>query len=113
MSGIIMAQVKKYYVKLNYRFNMDSMLTHVMNLIDDIRDGKFETVELMGETMDEYRLEAFREELEDLMAKAYYPVCGKDYGRIKAISDERNMIRYATCMAQGMDESDAGSCFFD
>ena len=113
MSGIIMAQVKKYYVKLNYRFNMDSMLTHVMNLIDDIRDGKFETVELMGETMDEYRLEEFREELEDLMAKAYYPVCGKDYGRIKSISDERNMIRYVTCMAQGMDESDAGSCFFD
>ena len=108
-----MKQVKKYYVKLNYRFNMDSMLVHVLNLIDDIRDGKFETVELMGETMDEYRLEAFREELEDLMAKAYYPVCGKDYGRIKAISDERNMIRYATCMAQGMDESDAGSCFFD
>ena len=107
-----MKQVKKYYVKLNYRFNMDSMRVHVLNLIDDIRDGKFETVELMGETMDEYRLEAFREELEDLMAKAY-PVCGKDYGRIKAISDERNMIRYATCMAQGMDESDAGSCFFD
>lgn len=108
-----MKQVKKYYVKLNYRFNMDSMRVHVLNLIDDIRDGKFETVELMGETMDEYRLETFREELEDLMAKAYYPVCGKDYGRIKAISDERNMIRYATCMAQGMDESDAGSCFFD
>lgn len=83
-----MEQVKKYYVKHNYRFNMDSMRTHVMNLIDDIRDGKFETVELMGETMDEYRLEAFREELEDLMAKAYYPVCGKDYGRIKAISDD-------------------------
>ena len=108
-----MTQVKKYYVKQNYRFNMDSMRVHVMNLIDDIRDGKFETVELMGETMDEYRLEAFREELEDLMAKAYYPVCGKDYGRIKAISDERNMIRYSTCMAKGMDESEAGFCFFD
>ncbi len=108
-----MTQVEKYYVKHNYRFNMDSMRTHVMNLINDIRDGKFETVELMGETMDEDRLEAFREELEDLMAKAYYPVCGKDYGRIKAISDGRNMIRYATCMAQGMGESDAGSCFFD
>lgn len=38
-----MAQVKKYYVRHNYRFNMDSMRTHVMNLIDDIRDGKFET----------------------------------------------------------------------
>lgn len=108
-----MAQVKKYYVKLNYRFNLDSMRVHVMNLIDGIRDGKFETVELMGETMDEYRLETFKEELEDLMAKAYYPVCGKDYGRIKLISDERNRIRYVTCIANGMSESDAGSCFFD
>ena len=108
-----MKQIKKYYVKHNCKFNMDSMLTHVMNLIDDIRDGKFETVELMGETMDEDRLEAFREELEDLMTKADYPVCSKDYGRIKSISDERNMIQYATCMAQGMDESDASSCFFD
>ena len=108
-----MVQVKKYYVKQNYRFNMDSMRVHVMNLIDDIRDGEFETVELMGETMDEYRLEEFKEEIEDLLTKAWHPVCGKDYGRIKAISDERNMIRYITCKAKGMDESDAGSCFFD
>ena len=108
-----MTQVKKYFVKMNYRFNLDSMRTHVLNLIDDIRDGKFETVELMGETMDEDRLEEFKDEIEDLMAKMYYPVCGKDYGRIKAISDERNMIRYATCMAKGMSESDAGYCFFD
>ena len=108
-----MVQVKKYYVKQNYRFNMDSMRVHVMNLIDDIRDGEFETVDLMGETMDEYRLEEFKEEIEDLLTKAWHPVCGKDYGRIKAISDERNMIRYVTCKAKGMDESDAGYCFFD
>ena len=108
-----MTQVKKYYVKQNYLFNLDSMRVHVMNLVDDIRDGKFETVELMGETMDEYRLEEFKEEIEGLMWKAWYPVCGKDYGRIKSISDERNRIRYATCIANGMSESDAGSCFFD
>lgn len=108
-----MTQVKKYYVKHNYRFNLDSMLTHVINLIDDIRDGEFETVELMGEIMDCDRLEEFKEEVEDLLCKAYYPVCSKDYGRIKAISDERNMIRYVTCKAKGMDESDASSCFFD
>lgn len=108
-----MKQVKKYFVKMNYRFNLDSMRVHVMNLIDDIRDGKFETVELMGETMDEYRLEEFKDEIEDLMSKMYYPVCGKDYGRIKAISDERNVIRYATCIANGMNENDASSAFFD
>ena len=108
-----MKQVKKYFVKMNYRFNLDSMRTHVLNLIDDIRDGKSETVELMGETMDEDRLEEFKDELEDLSWKAYYPVCGKDYGRIKEISDERNMIRYATCIANGIDENDASSAFFD
>lgn len=106
-------QTKKYFVKHNYRFNLDSMLTHVMNIIDDIRDGEYETVELMGEKMDEDRLEEFKEEIEDLMTKAYGPVCGKDYGRIKSISDARNMIRYATCMSKGMSERDAASAFFD
>ena len=106
-------QVKKYFVKHNYRFNLDSMRIHVMNMIDDVRDGKYETVELMGEKMDEDRLIEFKDEVEDLMTKAYGPVCGKDYGRIKAISDERNMIRYATCMSKGMSERDAASAFFD
>ena len=108
-----MKQTKKYPVKMNYRFNLDSMRTHVLNLLDDIRDGKFRTVKLMGEAMDEERLEAFKDELEELMSKAYYPVCGKDYARIKEISDTRNMIRYARCLSYGMHESDASSCFFD
>lgn len=106
-------QPKKYFVKMNYRFNLDSMRIHVMNLIDDCRDGKFKTIELMGETMDEDRLIEFKDEIEDLMSKMYYPVCGKDYGRIKAISDERNMIRYTTCIAKGANENDAALAFFD
>ena len=107
------AQTKKYFVKHSYRFNLDSMRIHVMNIIDDIRDGKYETAELMGEKMDEDRLIEFKDEIEDLMMKAYGPVCSKDYGRIKAISDERNMIRYATCMSKGMSERDASLAFFD
>nr|DAG04037.1 MAG TPA: hypothetical protein [Myoviridae sp. ctbEa13] len=106
-------QVKKYFVKHNYRFNLDSMLTHVMNMIDDMRDGSYDEVELMGEKMDYDRLIEFRDEVEDLLMKSYYPVCGKDYGRIKAISDARNMIRYATCMANGMNEREAALAFFD
>lgn len=108
-----MTQVKKYFVKHNYRFNLDSMLTHVMNMIDDMRDGEYDEVELMDEKMDEDRLIEFKDEVEDLLMKSYYPVCGKDYGRIKAISDARNMIRYATCMANGMKEKDAALAFFD
>ena len=106
-------QVKKYFVKHNYRFNLDSMRIHVMNMIDDIRDGEYETVELMGEKMDEDRLEEFKSEIEDLMMKAYGPVCGKDYGRIKAISDARNMIRYAMCMSKGMIERHSALALFD
>lgn len=109
----MVAQVKKYFVKHNYRFNLDSMLTHVMNMIDDMRDGEYDEVELMGEKMDEDRLIEFKDEVEDLLMKSYYPVCGKDYGRIKAISDERNMIRYTTCMLKGMSERDAALAFFD
>ena len=104
---------KTYYVKHNYLFNLDSMRIHVMNLIDDMRDGEIDEVKIMGEVMDIDRLEEFKEEIEDLMMKAYGPVCGKDYGRIKAISDERNMIRYITWTAKGMDERDADYCFFD
>ena len=107
------AQIKKYFVKLNYRFNLDSMLTHVMNMIDDIRDGQYDEVTLMDEKMDYDRLIEFKDEVEDLLMKSYYPVCGKDYGRIKAISDARNMIRYATCMSNGMSEREAALAFFD
>ena len=108
-----MKQIKKYPVKMNYRFNLDSMRTYVLNLIDDMRDGTIKSVELMGETMNEDRLEEFKQEIEDLIYKAWYPVTGKDYGRIKAISDARNMIRYCTCISKGMSDSDASLAFFE
>ena len=109
-----MADERKYWVKMNYRTNLDSMYNHVWCLIYDIRDGLYDSVELMGETMDEDRLDEFREEVGDLLAIATTrKVTSKEYGRIKAISDERNMIRYATCLAAGMNEEDAGYAFFD
>ena len=104
---------RKYWVKMNYRFNLDSMHNHVWCLIYDIEDGLYDSVELLGERMDVDRLYEFKEELEDLMSKAFGKVTGKEYGRIKAISDERNMIRYATCLNNGMSERDAGYAFFD
>ena len=108
-----MAQERKYFVKMNYRFNLESMHTKVWCHIYDMRDGLYDTVELMGETMDINTLFDFLDELENLMAVANGKVTGKEYGRIKAISDERNMIRYATCLNKGMSEADAGLAFFD
>ena len=104
---------RKYYVKMNYRFNLDSMHDHIWCAIYDIEDGVCEKVHLMGEEMDLDRLYEFLEEVSDLQSKAFGKVTGKEYGRIKAISDERNMIRYATCRAHGMNESDAQYAFFD
>lgn len=90
------------------------MYTHVWCCIYDIEDGKCETVNLMGKEMDITRLEEFREEVSDLLGKAMYgKVTGKEYGRIKDICAERNLIRYATCLASGMSEDRAAYAFFD
>ena len=109
-----MANENKYWVKMNYRFNLDSMYTHVRCLMYDMEEGLYDTVELMGETMNYDRLEEFLEETGKLLLKATTgKVTGKEYGRIKAINDERNMIRYATCIEKGMREEDASYAFFD
>lgn len=108
-----MAQERKYFVKMNYRFNLDSMREHVWCILYDMRDGLYDKVNLMGETMDENRVEEFLEEIEDLESKMFGKVTGKEYGRIKAISDERNMIRYCRCVASGMNEDEAALAFFD
>ena len=109
-----MESEKKYYVKENLRFNLESMRTHVQVCMYDIEDGKYKEVELMGETMNYSRLNKFLEEIEDLMTKANYSkVTGKEYGRIKAISDERNMLRYIKCINSGMSENDASYAFFE
>lgn len=103
--------VRKYYVKESYRFNLDSMHDHIWCCIFDVEDGICETVELMGEAMNLDRLYEFKEEVENLQCVAWGKVTGKEYGRIKAISDERNLIRYATCLSKGMSEEDAAYAF--
>ena len=107
-----MSNERKYFVKMNDRFNLDSMYTHVWCCIYEIDDGLYDTVELMGETMDANRLEEFRDECGDLLAKATTgKVTSKEYGRIRAISAERDMIRYCRCLANGMSEDDASYAF--
>jgi hypothetical protein len=104
---------RKYYVKSNWWFNLDSMNTKIYCLIDDIQEGKYEYIWLMGKKMGIKELISFQLEIHDLMKYQGYKVTGKQYGRIKAISDERNMMRYATCLAKGMNEEDAGYAFMD
>jgi len=33
-----MADERKYFVKMNYRFNLDSMITHIWCLIYDMKE---------------------------------------------------------------------------
>ena len=107
-------EVRKYWVKAAYKTNLDSMATHVKCLMYDIEDGKCETVNLMGEEMTYDDLVDFEMECQDLLGAAMYgKVTGSEYGRIKAISDERNMIRYMQCVSKGMSEDEAVYAFME
>lgn len=107
-------EVRKYWVKMNMRFNLSSMIDLVWCCIYDIQDGKCNSVDLMGEQMDEDRLYEFKDELDKLLgASTCRKVTSREYGRIKAISEARNVLRYATCISKGMSESDAGYAFFE
>lgn len=102
---------RKYWVKSGMWFNLDSMNTKIYCLIDDIENGSVKYVWLMGKKMDISELYSFQLEIQDLLMYQGSKVTGKQYGRIKAISDARDMMRYATCLKAGMSENDAGYAF--
>lgn len=105
---------RKYFVRMNWRFNLDSMMDSLWLVLHDMEDGTIQTAEIMGEEMDYDAVWNFREEVGELLSKATCgKVTGKEYGRIKAISDERNMWRYSKCLEAGMSEEDAALAFFD
>jgi Tfp pilus assembly protein PilP len=101
-------------VKESMRFNLDSMYTKVQNLRYDFEAGNLEPVEICGILVDEDNVYDLLDELYDLSMKAQFgKVTGTEYGRIKAISDERQAMRYATCLAAGMSEERAAFAFTD
>lgn len=102
---------RKYFVKAAYRTNLDSMLTKVHCIDNDMREGEYDTVEIMGKVYDVVTIDELIDELRKLITLSWGKVTGKEYGRIKAISEYRDMMRYATCIAKGMDESKAAYAF--
>lgn len=111
-----MADVRKYYVKQSWIFNLESMHDRVWCMIDDIREGKLTCpFDVAGKTInDEDDLMELLNEAGELEWRAKSgKVTGKEYGRIKKIVEWRVMARYATCLASGMDERRAGVCFED
>ena len=103
---------RKYFVKAAYRTNLDTMITKLECFDYDMRDGEYETVEVMGKVYDVVTIDELINECRDLLSKANFgKVTGREYGRIKEISDARDMMRYCTCLAKGMDESKAANAF--
>lgn len=102
---------RKYFVKAAYRTNLETMLTKLHCYKYDMQDGEIENVEIMGEIYDLDSIYDLIEECQQLLLKSSGKVTGKEYGRIKAISDARDLMRYITCVANGMDESKASYAF--
>lgn len=111
-----MAEVRKYFVKTSWIFNLESMNDKIWCIIYDTQDGvlKF-PFEVAGTEINEeddlFRLKDEVNELERI-AKSR-KVTGKEYGRIKEIVNWRVNQRYMTCIAKGMSDYQAGACFED
>lgn len=108
-------EVRKYYCNNSMKFNLDSMYTHLKCIQYDFEDGVIRgEIEICGRKVDIDTIGDLIEEVGDLLGKATWgKVTGREYGRIKAISEERQMIRYMTCLNAGMSERDAGYAFTD
>lgn len=106
---------RKYMVKEDWIFNLESMHDKLFVIEQDVREGKLQlgTFEIAGKAINSY------EDLDDLADEAAKlcwiaksrKVTGKEYGRIRKIITWRVMARYAACMASGMDERKAATCF--
>lgn len=93
--------VKYYPVSERIQFGLESMYEHARYMIEcEYPEGKI--------TDDEYVYWFdLSEECQNLMCHRGW-LKGKDYGRAKEITTNREWIRYNTCLAAGMDETEAG-----
>lgn len=104
-----MASTKKYRVNGTEHFNLFSMYEHLKCIEIDFEDG---TIPWDEKKYDE--LQDRIAEVEKLMDSA--PCVGSfvdwpTLKRIREIKNERQMIRYATCIAAGDSESEAALAF--
>jgi len=106
---------RKYMIKESWLFNLESMHDKAWCLIYDIRENKIVCpFEVAGKTINgEADMFDLMNEIDDLTGAARRRVTGKEYGRIREVVAWRVNARYAACMANGMDEADAGKCFED
>lgn len=97
--------MKKYRVNSTEHFNLHSMYDHLKCMEIDMQEG---TIPWNDAVLDRI------EEVETLMDKAPWVGSLVDWPtlkRIREIKDERQMIRYTTCLAAGADDCDAALAF--
>ena len=100
-NGVKVVSVKKLYpVSERIEFGLESMYEHARYMMEcEYADGNI--------TDEEYDFwESIAEECGNLMHSGWLP--GKEYGRAKELTIEREWIRYNRCLAAGMSERDAG-----
>ena len=103
---------RKYWVKASYRTNLDSFITKCHCIRYDMEDGEYDEIELLGKKYDIETIYDLIDECQHLLGIANCGrVTGKEYGRIKRISEFRDCQRYATCIANGMSEDKASYAF--
>lgn len=103
--------MKKYRVNESEHFNLYSMYDKLKCIEIDMQEAPAHTY--TEKQWDE--LQAKMTELENLMGKAYCVGALVDWPtlkRIREIKEERQLIRYNTCMAQGASEKDAAMAFY-
>lgn len=99
------ATAKKYRVNGTEHFNLYSMYEKLKCIEIDMNEGTIPYDEKLYDRI---------EEIERLMDEAPYVGALVDWPtlkRIREIKEERQMIRYATCLADGTPEQDAALAF--
>ena len=102
--------MKKYRVNESEHFNLYSMYDKLKCMEIDMQEAPAHTYNENQWNEIEKRLE----EIENLMEKAYCVGALVDWQtlkRIREIKEERQLIRYNTCIAQGVSEKDASKAF--
>lgn len=111
-----MSNLYKYPIKGNWIFNLESMSDKLFCIGLDVEERKLSFPFVIADTVinDYDDLSALTFECQNLerIAKSR-KVSSKEYGRIKQIVEWRVNVRYARCIASGMNEKDAGLCFSD
>ncbi len=93
---------KKYYpVSERIEFGLESMYEHARYMVECER-------EKLSEKEIDYWWD-IADECSRLMHRGW--LCGKDYGKAKELTFNREMIRYHRCLDAGMSEAEASKCF--